>query len=384
MSIVAPRPQTQPEPEELEALIREARRRQRRRQIGIAAGVALLAAIVLAGSLLVGGSSRPAAPPPVASAASPRSAAPRLLLLVAPLKFGRPGLHGLQLVDRHGRVLRVVSAARFGTFGRWSPNGQTIAWRDPAGIHIANANGSNARLLVAGASACEQCQQFSFLWSPDGRSLVVGSEGPKGNELLRLPLDRGAPKVLAAPSTAGVFLSPAFWTTSGDLVYTEEGTTLAFPFSLTVELTPATGKTRTLVKTPNGHAPLPPFISPNGREWAYVREADQYHQQLRIVDRATGQAHIVRGVNPTNFVGWSPDSRSLAVIESGWHVVTIAPDGTLQHQIGPGQDIFWGRDRELFVLRAKDRQVWVSENGRPETFLFRLPRNTQVLSLDSN
>jgi hypothetical protein len=105
---------------------------------------------------------------------------------------------------------------------------------------------------------------------------------------------------------------------------------------------------------------------------------------LRIVDRATGQAHVVRGVNPTNLAGWSPGSRSFAVIESGWHVVTIAPDGTLQHRIGPGQTSFWGRDGELFVLRAKYSQVWVSENGRPETFLFRLPRNAQVLSLDAN
>ena len=101
-------------------------------------------------------------------------------------------------------------------------------------------------------------------------------------------------------------------------------------------------------------------------------------------DTATGQSRVVRGVNPTNLVAWSPDSRSLAVIESGWHVVTIATDGTLQHRIGPGQTFFWGRNGELFVLRANYNQVWVSEHGRPETFLLHLPRNAWVVSLDAN
>jgi hypothetical protein len=159
---------------------------------------------------------------------------------------------------------------------------------------------------------------------------------------------------------------------------------------VTSELTLATGRIRFLWTIPNALPPndnTEPIISPNLRYWANTREIDQYHQQLRILDKATGQGHVVKGVYPTNLIAWSPDSRSLAVIESGWHVVTVAPGGTLQHQIGNGNVSVWGRDGELFILNGphnETNQIWMSRNGAPERLLFRLPKNDQVISLDAN
>jgi len=72
------------------------------------------------------------------------------------------------------------------------------------------------------------------------------------------------------------------------------------------------------------------------------------------------------------------------VIESGWQVVTIAPNGTLHHRIGSGHTLFWGRDGELFILRGPYNRVWVSRNGGSERFLFRLPIHNDVISLEAN
>jgi Tol biopolymer transport system component len=230
----------------------------------------------------------------------------------------------------------------------------------------------------------------TFIWSPDSRSLIVGAAGKKQNQLWLVPIDGGGRKVLVTASRAGLLPRPEFWTPGSDLVYDEVGTGPTYFGFAVRELSVRTGQTRVLWRTTNPQAEGP-IMSPNLREWAYIGEVDQYHQKLRILDRATGKSHVVSGVNPTNLVAWSPDSRSLAVIESlkphqgesGWRVVTIAPDGKLQHRIGPGETILWGRDGQLFILQGPYDQVWASRNGGPERLLFRLPGHN-VISVDSN
>jgi Tol biopolymer transport system component len=332
----------------------------------LALGVALLVAAVAA----------------VSTSAAPPAHGTRLVVFVAPKPGGTAG--GLELTDRRGRVLRVLSTARFGTIGRWSPDDRSIAWLDPSGISVAESDGSNARLLVPANTACRTCQQLSFIWSPDSRSLVVGSAGKRGNELQRVPVDGSAPTVLAGSTDAKHFYSPAWWTPDGkSLVYTESRS-VAITGAWTRMLTPATGKTVTLWSTATAQGAKAPLISPNLRYWAYIDEIDPYHQRLRIVDKNTGRVRVAAGVNSTNLVGWSPDSRTLNVVESGWHVVTVSTAGAVLRRLGPGQTFFVGRHGDLFVLRRNDAEVWASANGGPERFLFRLPQNETVVSLDAN
>jgi Tol biopolymer transport system component len=281
-------------------------------------------------------------------------------------------------------VLRVLSKARYGTFGRWSPDDRSIAWLDPSGISVAQADGSNTRLLVPANKSCPGCQQLSFIWSPDSRSLVVGSAGTQGNELRRVPIDGSASTVLVGSADPKRFYTPSWWTPHDrSLVYTDSRSVATSGASMRM-LTPATGKTVTLWSTRTAQGAKAPLISADLRYWAYVDELDQYHQRLRIVDKKTGRVHAVSGVNPTNLLAWSPDSRSLDVVESGWHVVTVSPIGAVLHRLGPGQTIFSGRRGELFVLRGNYDQVWASVNGGPERFLFRLPKHETVISLDAN
>jgi Tol biopolymer transport system component len=345
----------------------------------------LIAFVVGFGLVGCGGGSSPSAlSQPGSGVSAATRPATQFLVFFAGFDASSRAPHRLEVVDRHGSVLRVLSTAHSGTFGRWSSNGAMIGWKDPSGIYVENADGSQRRRLVA-SSACEGCQSLSFIWSPDSRSLIVGSAGPKGNELLLVPIDGGAANVLASSATSGVFYTPVRWTPDGrSLVYDESGTTLAFPGTFMRVLTLATGRTRTVWSTTNSQGGHPPLISPDDRKRAYITEVDQYHQRLRIVDAVTGKSHVVAGVNPTNFVAWSPNSRALAVVEWGGHVVTVTADGRQVRKIGPGEQVTWGRNGELFIQRADYNQVWVSENGGPETFLFHVPKGDFVFSMDAD
>jgi hypothetical protein len=309
----------------------------------------------------------------------------RLVVFIA-ARVGHGGSpEGLDVVARSGRVLRVLSRARFGTWGRWSPDDASIAWEDPSGIRVETAGGSSSRVLVPVNKRCPGCGQLSFIWSPDSRALVVGSAGPGGNQLQLVPIDGSAPTVLVASSDAKRVFTPSWWTPDGRSLIYVESRSVAITGAWIRMLTPATGKTATLWSTPTAQGANAPLISPNLRYWAYVKEIDQYHEQVRIVDKQRGSTQIVAGVNSTNLVGWSPDSKALAVIASGGHVVTVSPNGRVLHLLGPGEEFFWGRNSsELFILRDRYTQLLASENGRPPRLLFRLPKNDWLVSLDAN
>lgn len=307
--------------------------------------------------------------------------ATQLVVFVAP-RTGTVGAR-LEVIDRSGHVLRVLSTAHYGTWGDWSPDGSSIAWEDPTGIYAEGADGSNRRLLVPAAS-CQDCQ-LSLLWSPDSRSLVVGSAGTDGNQLQLVPIDGSAPTVLIGSTDTKHRFAPAWWTPDGKkLVYGETRRTGIARSSLRT-LTPSTGKIVTLWSTPSAQGFNAPLISPDLRYWAYVKELDQYHQQVRIIDKQTGHTQIVDGVNPTNLNGWSPDSKVLGITASGGHILTVSPTGAILHRFGLGEQFAWGRDsHELFIYRANYSQIYVSENDGPPRLLLRLPKNRWVVSLDAN
>jgi hypothetical protein len=90
------------------------------------------------------------------------------------------------LADRSETLVRQIGTTGYvAVNGWWSPDGSTIAWSDPAGVHVENADGTDQRLLVAHESGCNTaCTQPSFIWTPDGTALDVGGVGLQTDEFL--------------------------------------------------------------------------------------------------------------------------------------------------------------------------------------------------------
>jgi WD40-like Beta Propeller Repeat len=245
VSVPAP-PSTPLWPDELEALIREARARQRRRRIAVAAFVGIAAGAGLAIWAVVPGNSRG-----LAGGRSSRNPVVRARRCppgdLGTLAFARGG--ALRLLELHGcraRTLvrdhvagpiamsadgRWVSfrggyvSVRHGTVRRlpgdlvWSPAGHRFALiTKRGGLELGRAGGPLRRVLPRGWGA------WTTVFSPDGRRLAVSRTAGRARieeiwvldlatgsrrELFREPRREGAPLLLQSFSPDGRWL--LFW-----------------------------------------------------------------------------------------------------------------------------------------------------------------------------
>lgn len=298
----------------------------------------------------------------------------------------------LVLVDRSGKPLRKIGTSGYvAVRGEWSPNRQSIAWSDPAGVHVENADGTSARLLVAHVSGCTTfCTQPVFIWEPDGTALDVGGVGKQTNEFLRVPID-GAPPSPWMPAKPWSNPLPIRWTPGGrSLVWAGGVSHLGSRgccFSAIYETTPATHRTTVLYRTPRtqGQGVL---LSPDATKWIAFTEVknpkDDY--DLTVVDAKTGKKlkRLLPVSGSTTFAAWSPDGRTVATVLHGNRVVTISLATGTVRRIGNGQQLFYGRDGTLYVTRNGYRELWTSRNGSPERFLFRTPGGLEIYDLDAS
>ena len=98
---------------------------------------------------------------------------------------------------------------------------------------------------------------------------------------------------------------------------------------------------------------------------------------------------MIEGVNPgdASSVVWSPDPRTLAVVEQkeNWHVVTVDVASGKVRPAGRGLSVSYSREGELLVVRGRGfDELWSSENGRPQRRLFRMPDRQHLLSVDAD
>jgi Tol biopolymer transport system component len=101
----------------------------------------------------------------------------------------------------------------------WSPNGRRIAFDGQGGIEVANADGSEARLIFAGPSATGPGVPS---WSPDGRKLVVfktpGEPGRFRAEVWTMNADGSGKERLYRSGCCVGYWAPPIWSPNGRLI----------------------------------------------------------------------------------------------------------------------------------------------------------------------
>ena len=116
-----------------------------------------------------------------------------------------------------------------------------------------------------------------------------------------------------------------------------------------------------------------PLVSPDLRYQATVRETrEQSRHELRLLDTTTGRTRVLKGVNPADAssVVWSPDARTLAVVEQeeNRHVVTVDVAWGGCDRPARGLSVSYSREGRLLVVRGRGfDELWSSETENRST-----------------
>jgi hypothetical protein len=265
--------------------------------------------------------------------------------------------------------------ATTGDPGAWSPDGSTVAFHLPGGVHCAmDADGTDARVILRESLSNGPRMADGWLeWTADGRSVagLIQHQGSSANRLELLDPRGGAPRVIDLPDGPhSVDVSPTRnevvlggWGPGG------EGTSAVYVVQL------SNGAARRLATS--SWADVVPRWSPDGQRLAWQTGGD-----LFVMDRDGSDQHVVwRHVDGQSVAGrfaWSPDSASL-VLSTSWNgaprgVLVVRADGTGHREIaseGAYAALIWSRDgwivgarpagsgRELFRMRPDGSSVHV-------------------------
>jgi hypothetical protein len=132
-------------------------------------------------------------------------------LYVASKQASGAGLYQAPAVlrsDRDNLLRRVAGAPPWITDGAFAPDGRTFVLRDYLAAHVYRAPGR----LLASFPLPPQLRGESITYTPDGRALLVGSEGV-ASQIWRVPLPAAALPAGAAPPPAAA--APAATATAG-------------------------------------------------------------------------------------------------------------------------------------------------------------------------
>ncbi|MBD0330355.1 MAG: PD40 domain-containing protein [Thermoleophilia bacterium] len=373
MSVATPpRP---PQPDDLEAIIREARRRQRLRRLRIALAAVVLVALAVVVFLVISSRDQRGG----LSLGEPVSAPARAgyEIALARTVTGNPPRREVLTVDAEGRRARILAAggALIGARAAWSPDGERLAFtavtgrpheddsRELTDIVLVDSDGRNRRRVTRTGRA------FAPVWSPDGRAIIFGEREPGrrfpprvglwaigagGSDRRRLTeaeaLHLDVPSSVS-PDGSKLAFTRLDWRAPGP-----GGRDRRSPRVLLLDL-------RTLdVETLEEQAADPAY-SPDGRQIAFVSDRDrngelsygdvaQYANELYVMDAGGGNARrLTRTRNLTEWApSWSPDGRLMAFqrgeqtgnAEAGL-VLLIRSDGSCARRLAfdPGHSVWY-------------------------------------------
>lgn len=279
-----------------------------------------------------------------------------------------------EILSSRGRLLRVLANADGDL--KVSPSGKVIAWVDKRGaIHTEGINSSSSRELTAPATNCANntdCQSVNFVWSPDGRQLLVAASGV----LSVVSARTGAAQQIVAPQT-NVAYTAVGWSRAAGLIaydaYNYGGIDGEGCCSDQLILADPSGSSPRLVYRPyDADYDTPSAVmSPNGRWIAFTTQGfDRRDPASAIVDVVTGSLHRLRfgARRVANVPVWASDSASFAIggrertsliSSQGRRVRLVHTRGRSPllwtaaglYLVGP-----WDAQRDLFVIPDKQRR----------------------------
>ncbi len=234
-------------------------------------------------------------------------------------------------VNGDGSKLTRVS---YGLDPAWSPDGTQIAftrWNEPAGLYVANADGSNEARVFDG-------QQFlSPRWSPDGKRIVFTRPSSRRQDWKIGVVEMGkvvgdvTKNVLTEPQCTRQCFAPTWHVDNHTLVYVDAG----FGIMATDALQ---GAPYLLYSTPKVQATA---YSPDATKIAF-QVAQHDHWEIAVLN-ADGSVNAVTHPDPLSFrvvnnvaPTWSPDGRQILFLSdrSGkWELFVINADGSDLHQV---------------------------------------------------
>jgi Tol biopolymer transport system component len=374
-----PAPPAPKTPDELEALIEEARRRARRRRLRNAAAAVAVGATILGalGAWRLGGNGSP----PHAAAAAPRP-----LPMPAPFHRGPLPANGVvAVVQGNAIVAKAADGSRtrllatcpgtygdcnFGTFD-WSPDGRFLVFLaghfggavtvNNLGLYVVHADGVGPRELAR----CGDCNQFQGLsWSPDSRLVVFAAD----NGVYVVDVASGTLRLVG---TASTLLGPTTaWSPGGSRIAVASGSDLytmrpnGSGFARVARVSPAVAH---------------PAWSPDGTrivfdagDNVYVVDADGTHLK-RLLSGALGAGPGVPS--------WSPNGRRILYFNTPGapqhftgQVWSMRPDGSDRRRlydagccVGEWQPPIWSPDGRRVALSGateSDGVVVMDADGR--------------------
>ena len=346
MSVSAPRRPPGPRPvdrDELEALIKEARRRARRRRLSYVAGVGFAVLVGLAVFALFGRTafSKGDAPARATRSSVAAGATASKIAFLRILTRNRSKLeysYELYVMNADGsgkrRLARSPWAGRFGPAGpAWSPDGRKLVFgmqlRGSAGlcgragscndeIFVINANGSGLRRLTRNA-----VRDGQPAWSPDGQKIaflswrdgtgadvfVMNADGSDQRNLTRKPGDEAGPD-WSPDGRAIVFTAVP----DGPRI----GNSADGPNRDVYVMNADGSEQRDLTHTPDA-GDVDAAWSPDGRNIAFIQDNGPPWRVRVLVMNAdgSGKRALTHKIAGDTYISWSPDGRRIAFFDDG-------------------------------------------------------------------